>query len=53
MHSAKERLENNKLLRIIIEWSGIAIMAFLAFILRTLQTGQKWDQIWHSLYACL
>ena len=28
-------------------------MAFLIFILRTLQAGQKWDQIWHSLYACL
>jgi peptidoglycan/LPS O-acetylase OafA/YrhL len=31
----------------------MAMMAFLTFILRTLQAGHKWPQIWHSLYSCL
>lgn len=42
----KEKFENNQYLRIAFEWSGVLIMVSLALILRTLQTGHKWDQIW-------
>lgn len=39
-------------MRIVVEWSGIGLMAFLAFIPRTLQAGYEWPQILHSLYLC-
>jgi hypothetical protein len=39
MFMLKDKFERSKVLRIVIEWSGIAMMAFLTFILRTLQAG--------------
>jgi hypothetical protein len=53
MFNLKEKFDKNRILRIAVEWFGMALMAFLTFILRTLQTGHKWPQIWHSLYGCL
>jgi peptidoglycan/LPS O-acetylase OafA/YrhL len=40
----------DKRVRIVIEWLGIGLMSFVAFIPRGLQTGEQWPQIYHSLY---
>ncbi len=53
MFMLKEKFERSKGLRIAVEWSGIALMMFLVFILRPLQVGYYWPQILHSLYGCL
>ena len=36
--------------RIGVEWLGIGLMALVTFVVRPLQVGHHWDQIWHSVY---
>ena len=48
----KSYLEKHWIRRRLIEWLGIGLMAFIAFIPRTLQNGGTWPQILDSLYLC-
>jgi peptidoglycan/LPS O-acetylase OafA/YrhL len=62
VEAKKEKVEDGTLLgkfynickdrrvRICIEWVGIGIMSFVAFVPRCLQTGCAWPQIVHSFY---
>ena len=41
-----------RVVRIVIEWIGVGLMAFVVFVTRPLQTGSQWPQVWHTLYFC-
>ena len=44
------KCKENAKYRISLEWTGIIIMIFLIFIVRTLQVDITWPQWIHSLY---
>ena len=66
LNKMKKKLQN-KWIRIVTEWSGITIMAFISFIPRTVQVGTSssiqattglslfilFTYQWQSYYLCL
>jgi hypothetical protein len=46
-------LTKNKYLLYLFQLVGLTVILFVIFIPRTLQVGNKWPQIYHSLYLSL
>ncbi len=44
------KLKAHRTIRVLMEWTGVAIILFIILILRTLQTGGTWPQYALSLY---